>query len=94
MSEISNAASRLGSIKSERKAKSSRENGKLGGRPRLVEMVYPSCLTIGRDNYATEAEYRSAYRDCCKHYGYKARVDGGWRFFETETDFETWKKQR
>jgi hypothetical protein len=31
---ISTAAATLGSIKSERKAKTSRENGKLGGRPR------------------------------------------------------------
>lgn len=32
--EISDAAAKLGSIKSERKAASSRENGKKGGRPR------------------------------------------------------------
>jgi len=32
--EINDAASALGSIKSDRKAMSSRENGKLGGRPR------------------------------------------------------------
>lgn len=32
--EISDAAAKLGSIKSERKAAAARENGKLGGRPR------------------------------------------------------------
>jgi len=31
--KISNAAKVLGSMKSERKARSSRENGRLGGRP-------------------------------------------------------------
>lgn len=31
---VSNAASALGSIRSERKARSSAENGKLGGRPK------------------------------------------------------------
>jgi hypothetical protein len=33
MNNISKAAAALGSIKSARKAKASRENGKLGGRP-------------------------------------------------------------
>lgn len=32
--EVSNAASALGSVKSERKAEAARENGKKGGRPR------------------------------------------------------------
>lgn len=32
--DIKNAASLLGSIKTEKKAKASRENGKKGGRPR------------------------------------------------------------
>lgn len=32
--QVSNAAATLGSIKSEKKAKSSAENGKLGGRPK------------------------------------------------------------
>ena len=34
LQNVNNAASILGSIKSERKSKSSRENGKKGGRPK------------------------------------------------------------
>lgn len=39
------AAVALGKMKSEAKAASSRENGKLGGRPVLEEFVCPACKT-------------------------------------------------
>ena len=39
MSDISKAAAALGSIKTEKKAASSRENGKKGGRPKLYRWV-------------------------------------------------------
>jgi hypothetical protein len=93
--KISEAAAALGRIRSPKKSKTSRANGMKGGRPPLVKIEhYPAIMSLHRDDYATEAEYRSAYRACCRHYGYKARVEGGWKFFEFEDDFETWKNQK
>jgi hypothetical protein len=59
-----------------------------------TEEFYPPTLTIYRAVYNSLREWRAAYHDCCQHYGYKARVHGGWKFFETQTDYETWKRQR
>lgn len=55
---------------------------------------YPQTMSIYRTNYKTDAEYRKAYQDCCKHYGYKIAVDGSWRFFEFGHDLNTWKNQK
>ena len=57
-------------------------------------MYYPSQMFLFRDSFRTRAEYLAAYQDCCKHYGFKARVNGGWKFFEFYTDFLTWKAQK
>ena len=56
--------------------------------------IYPSTMTLHRSDYPTKAEYITAYRDCNQHYGYKVRVFGGWKFFETATDMQTWKAQQ
>jgi hypothetical protein len=58
------------------------------------ETYYPTTTSLNRDDYPSEAEYKKAYQDCCKHYGFKVRVDGGWRFFEFQIDYETWKNQK
>lgn len=52
-----NAASVMGAVKSEAKAKSSSENGKLGGRPRknpLPPKVQPPAIKIAQDRKARE----------------------------------------
>ena len=51
-------------------------------------------MSLFRDQFATEKEYRQAYREACQHYGFKVRVEGGWKFFEYETDYRTWKNQK
>ena len=56
--------------------------------------VYMPTTTLIRSDYRNLAEYRRVYRACCEHYAYKARVSGGWKFFEYITDYETWKKQK
>lgn len=58
------------------------------------DTIYSQTMTLSRDDFRTEAEYRKAYQDCNRHYGYKARVEGGWMFFEFGTDYQTWKKQK
>lgn len=50
--------------------------------------------SVYRDDYRTEAEYRKAYQECNRHYGFKVRVDGGWKFFQYEDDYRTWKNQK
>jgi len=70
-------------------------NAKNAGRPALVEMEhYPQAMYLNRDDYKTAVEYRSAYRACCRHYGYKAKVEGGWKFFEFISDWLTWQNQK
>ena len=56
--------------------------------------VYDSTCSILRHNYETEQEYQEERRDAEKHYGFKARVTGGWKFFAYETDYKTWKNQK
>jgi len=55
---------------------------------------YPPTATLIRAEFENSREYRRYYQDYCKHYGFKARVEGGWRFFEFETDYRTWKNQK
>lgn len=58
MSQLTNAAALLGrkggKVRSERKAQSSRENGKKGGRPRLNRC--PVCLTPGPGKFGDAFE--------------------------------------
>jgi hypothetical protein len=54
---------------------------------------FPSTMSIAREDYTTYG-FRQLFQACNKHYGYKARVDGGWKFFEFENDFVTWKNQK
>ena len=56
--------------------------------------IYDNVCTVLRHNYETKKEYLSAYRVAEKHYGFKVRVDGGWKFFQFETDLKTWKGQK
>jgi len=60
----------------------------------MNDTLYPPSMTLYRDSFRTRQAYLEAYRDCVRHYGFKVRVVGGWRFFEFVTDYETWKNQR
>lgn len=55
--------------------------------------IWDSSMSLFRDDFTTSG-YKQAYRDCCQHYGYKARVCGGWIFWEFVTDYLTWKNQK
>ncbi len=57
---MNKAAQELGSIRTEKKAKSSRENGKLGGRPKPCE----NCQTNRWKTKIKGKEYE------CRHCGY------------------------
>lgn len=59
-----------------------------------LEHVWDSQMTLYRDDFATEAEYYREFRAAKQHYGFKARVEGGWQFFEFEDDYLTWKRQK
>ena len=54
---------------------------------------FPTTMSISREDYTTY-EFRQLYQACNKHYGFKVRVEGGWKFFEFENDFLTWKNQK
>jgi len=60
----------------------------------MADKVWDSRSTLYRDGFKSKEEYLIAYRQHCQHYGYRARVVGGWKFFEFENDYKTWKKQR
>lgn len=55
---------------------------------------WPNTTSVFRDDYRTEAEYRKAYREADQHYGFKVRVEGGWKFFTFADDYDTWKHQK
>jgi len=56
--------------------------------------IYPSTMSLFKSSFASKAEYQKAYQDCNKHYGFKTLVEDGWKFFEFENDFHTWKNQK
>lgn len=58
------------------------------------DVIWDSQMTLYRDSFATQAAYLREFRECNRHYGFKARVEGGWRFFEFEDDYLTWKRQK
>lgn len=56
--------------------------------------IYAPIISLYRDCYAKQADYLKDYWDYNNHYGYKVRVVGGWKFFEFEQDYKTWKNQK
>ena len=56
-----------------------------------METIWNNTMSLQRDSYKSEKEYRDAYRAACKHYGWKVRVVGGWKFFQFATDYNIWK---
>lgn len=56
--------------------------------------MWPSTLSIYKDNYSSKKEYQQALAEARAHYGYEVRVSGGYMFFEYVTDYETWKRQK
>lgn len=56
-----------GAVKSERKAKTSAENGKKGGRPTLYNQAYSRMETMGWSKDAMFTLF-AIFSDCNKHY--------------------------
>lgn len=57
------------------------------------QTYFAPVMTIYRNDY-THFEWVEIFNACRRHYGYKAPVVGGWKFFEFETDYRTWKNQK
>ncbi len=57
-------------------------------------VIWPNVISVIRDDYKTERAYKQAYHDANRHYAFKVRVDGGWKFFTHSTDYQTWKNQK
>ena len=55
---------------------------------------YPDVHYLSRASYASRRVYLAAYRDFCRHYDFKARVEGGWVFFTYRTDLDVWRSQK
>lgn len=57
-------------------------------------MYYEATTTLYYNDFQDRQDYLKAYHDLVKHYGFKTRVEGGWKFFEFESDYNTWCNQR
>lgn len=55
---------------------------------------YDNVCSIHRDEYKTRKDYINDYREHCKKYPFKVRVEGGWMFFAYADDYETWNRQK
>lgn len=60
----------------------------------MTDTVWSNTCTIRRENYPSLKDYQQALKDCQQHYGYEIKVEGGWKFFEFETDYKTFKQQK
>ena len=58
------------------------------------DCVWDPQMTLLRPLLGNVKDYYRRYRECCRHYGYKVRVNGGWKFFEFEDDYLNWRRQR
>jgi len=86
---------RAASVRTTKKAASSRENGKKGGRPKEhKDIIYLPKCSLNHDEFKTYYQYQKMFREYSAHYQYKVKVEGGWMFFEFLTDYETWLKQK
>lgn len=56
--------------------------------------MWPQQLSVLRSNYTTDDEYLQELADARKHYDYEVAVEGGYKFFEFYTDYETWTRQK
>ena len=59
----------------------------------MTDKIYDTTCTLVREQYSTEREYRMALSECNDYYCYRVRVSGGWKFFQFEDDYRTWKEQ-
>jgi hypothetical protein len=58
-----------------------------------MNTIWENTISIFRDDYKTKSDYYKAYQECNQHYEYKAHVVNGWKFFQFENDYQTWKNQ-
>ena len=56
--------------------------------------IYPQVLDLFREDFADKEEYETNFFIYSRHYDYKVQVEGGWKFFEFEDDYRTWKNQK
>lgn len=61
----------------------------------MDELKYwPDILSISPGDWSTKAEYKQAYKEAKKHYEFKVRFKGGWKFFTNFEDYLAYRMKK